>query len=29
MSGHIWLTDSQMERLRPFFPKVERQAEGG
>lgn len=21
MSGHFWLTDEQMERLRPFFPK--------
>ena len=21
MSGHFWLTDAQMERLRPFFPK--------
>ena len=21
MSRHYWLTDSQMERLRPFFPK--------
>ena len=20
MSGHFWLTDEQMERLRPFFP---------
>jgi transposase len=21
MSGHFWLTDEQLERLRPFFPK--------
>ena len=21
MSGHFWLTEAQMERLRPFFPK--------
>ena len=21
MSGHFWLTDEQMERLQPFFPK--------
>jgi transposase len=21
MSGHFWLTDAHMERLRPFFPK--------
>jgi transposase len=21
MSSHFWLTDAQMERLRPFFPK--------
>lgn len=21
MSGHFWLSDAQMERLRPFFPK--------
>lgn len=21
MSGHFWLTDEQMKRLRPFFPK--------
>jgi transposase len=21
MSGHFWLTNEQMERLRPFFPK--------
>ena len=21
MSGHLWLTDAQIERLRPFFPK--------
>lgn len=21
MSGHVWLTDEQMARLRPFFPK--------
>ena len=21
MGGHFWLTDEQMERLRPFFPK--------
>jgi len=21
MSNHFWLTDGQMERLRPFFPK--------
>jgi transposase len=21
MSGHFWLTDEQMERLRPFFPR--------
>ena len=21
MSGHIWLTDMQMDRLRPFVPK--------
>lgn len=21
MNGHFWLTDEQMERLRPFFPR--------
>ena len=21
MSGHFWLTEEQMERLRPFFPR--------
>ncbi|TDX22563.1 hypothetical protein EV657_1291 [Rhodovulum visakhapatnamense] len=21
MSGHFWLTDEQMDRLQPFFPK--------
>lgn len=21
MSGHLWLSDTQMERLRPFFPR--------
>ena len=29
MSDLFWLTDEQMERLRPFFPKEPRQAPRG
>ena len=28
MSGHFWLTDAQVERLGPFFPKSRRLIRG-